>query len=91
MSDEVMESEAPTRESRRRALAQAVSQAVARGGRVESQSGDQAVIVYRRVSPGRLILCLLFWWPGFFFGHHRGERRELLTVDEFANALVQKV
>ena len=69
----------------------AIAQAVARGGRVESQNEDQAIIVYPRVHPGKLTLCCLIWWPGFLFGHHRSTRRELVQIDSDGNTLIQKV
>ena len=74
-----------------RALAQAVANAVMAGARVESQSQDQAVLVQRNVSPARFILCLLIWWPGFFFGHHRSERRQVIRIDDLGNTLIQDV
>lgn len=74
-----------------RLMAQAVANAVMQGGRVESQSPEQAVIARRVVSPGRFTLCLLLWWPGFFFGHHRSDRRQIIRIDDLGNTLVQDV
>lgn len=74
-----------------RLLAQAVANAVAAGARVESQSNEQAVVVRRNVSPARFTLCLLLWWPGFFFGHHRSESRQIIRIDGLGNALIQDV
>ena len=74
-----------------RLLAQAVANAVAGGARVESQSHEQAILVRRNVSPARFTLCLLIWWPGFFFGHHRSESRQIVRIDDLGNALIQDV
>ncbi|MDE2967279.1 MAG: hypothetical protein OXS30_07335 [Chloroflexota bacterium] len=74
-----------------RLLAQAVANAVAGGARVESQSPEQAILVRRNVSPARFTLCLLVWWPGFFFGHHRSESRQIVRIDDLGNALIQDV
>ena len=74
-----------------RLLAQAVANGVAGGARVESQSNEQAILVRRNVSPGRFILCALVWWPGFFFGHHRSESRQIIQVDDIGNVLIQDV
>ena len=76
---------------KQRLLSQAVANAVAGGARVETQSIEQAIVVHRNVSPGRFILCLLVWWPGFFFGHHRSESRTIIRIDDLGNTLIQDV
>ena len=38
-----------------------------------------------------MTLCLLIWWSGFFFGHHKSERTEIVSIDDDGNVLVQKM
>lgn len=80
-----------TTEEKKKALAQAVANAAAQGGRAESMTEEQAVIAYDRVSAGRLIVCLLIWWPGFFFGHHRSLKRQIVRIDDYGNTLLTDV
>ena len=83
-----------TMEERAEALGRLVATQVARGRRVESQTNVNAVLV--RGKPVNHILHLLlcvptvgFWvliWIGLVaFG---GERREMVTVDEWGNTAV---
>ena len=97
VSDEIPDRTTVTLEQRKEALARAIQGAVARGGRIESQSETQAVII-RGQRPNHvlhLILSLItvgvwaiVWLILVLTG---GEKRELLSVDEFGNVLVQKV
>ncbi len=74
---------------KRRLMAQAIANAVAGGARVESEGPEQTILVWRKASPGRSILCFLIWWPGFFFGHHRSETRQIIRIDDLGNTLIQ--
>src|SRR5688572_397378 len=84
-------------EQRKELLARTVTGQVASGGRIESQSDYQAVVV-RGKSVNHvlhLILTLVtvtIWAPVWIalaiFG---GEKRSMVTVDEYGNAAVQKV
>ncbi len=83
-------------EQRRAALAQAVAREVASGGRVESQSEIQAIIVHgKRVNHTlHLILTLVtltVWsWVWLILWILGGEKRIILTVDDYGNVLRQK-
>ena len=80
----------PEREvNRGELLDQAVSRHVAMGYRVESQSTVQAIMIKRVPAWGKVILCALFWWPGFFRGSHQKEKRLIIRIDDSGNALVQ--
>lgn len=78
-------------DDRKRALAHAITQEVAYGRRVESQSDYQAVVVRGR-RPNHLLHLLLtivtlglwaiVWILVAIFG---GEKRTVLQVDEFGN------
>lgn len=86
-----------TLDERKHLLAQALQTQVVGGGRIESQSDYQAVVI-----TGKKVNHLLHFLVGFFtfglwwlvwlalaiFG---GEKRNLVSVDEFGNVLVQKV
>lgn len=92
-------STAPKRpEERKEALSRAVQAQVASGARVESQGDYQAVIVHGR-RPNHLLhffiglFTFAVWWifvwiPLAIFG---GEKRQMVTVDEFGTTSVQKV
>lgn len=84
-------------EERKELLARTLTGQIAAGGRVESQSDFQAVVVTgKKVNHVlHLILTLVtlgFWafvWIGLaIFG---GEKRSMVVVDEYGNASVQKV
>ena len=87
-------SDTPTPEENRRTLASAVQNAVVAGWRVESQTQEQAIMV-RGKSPNHLlhlILCILtlgiwalVWIALVIFG---GEKRQIITIDEFGNTLI---
>jgi hypothetical protein len=82
---------------RRQILSRHIQMAVAAGGRVESQSDDNAVIVKGKdvnhvlhvlISIFTCGLWLIVWLILIITG---GEKRQLITVDEWGNVAVQKV
>ena len=86
-----------TAEERRALLAQAIQSQVVAGGRVESQSEFQAVVI-----KGHKVNHVLHFIIGFFtfflwwivwlvISLTGGEKRELVSVDEFGNVLVQRI
>ena len=84
-------------EERRELLARTVATQVASGARVESQSDHQAVVVKGKPVNHVLHLILsivtfgvwaIVWIALAIFG---GEKRSMVTVDEYGNAAVQKV
>jgi hypothetical protein len=84
-------------EERKELLARTVAAQVAGGARVESQSDFQAVIVKGKPVNHVLHLILtlvtltawaIVWIALAIFG---GEKRSMVTVDEYGNASVQKV
>lgn len=86
-----------TAEERKELLARTLAGQIAAGGRVESQSDFQAVVVNGKKVNHVLHLILTLVTLGFWviiwialaiFG---GEKRSMVTVDEFGNASVQKV
>ena len=83
-------------EQKRRALSQAVVQAVAQGGRVESQTDEQAIIVYEGPDLLRYLFLTLitlgfYWLGGWMFYRPRKQRRQIIQIDAFGNALVSDV
>lgn len=85
-----------TTDERSMLLAQAVAREVAAGYRVESQTGIMAVLVKgRRVNHLLHFLIGIFtiglWWiVWIFLVITGGEKREVLTVDDYGNILKQK-
>ena len=85
-----------TLEERKAILAQHIQQAVVKGGRVESQSETMAVIVYGKPVNHLLHFFIglftvgLWWIVWLILVLTGGEKREMITVDEFGNVLVQK-
>jgi len=86
-----------TQDERQAILSAHVRMAVAHGGRVQSQDGVSAVIVYGKpvnhvlhaiLTIFLLGLWLLVWIPMAMTG---GERRELLTVDKSGNISTQRL
>ncbi len=83
-------------EQRQSLLAQAVTREVAAGGRVESQSPTQAIIVKGKPVNHTLhliltLVTLLFWsWVWLILAIVGGETRIILTVDDYGNVLRQK-
>ena len=95
--DRPAESGRRSTEERKELLARTVAGQVASGARVESQSDFQAVLVrgkpVNHVLHLILTLVTLFLWAVIWialaiFG---GEKRSLVTVDEYGNVAVQKV
>ena len=85
-----------TLEERKAILAQQIQMAVVQGGRVESQSDNIAVVV--RGKPVNHLLhfligvftCGLWWIAWLVIAITGGEKRQMITVDEFGNVLVQR-
>ena len=85
-----------TVEERKAILAQQIQMAVVQGGRVESQSDNIAVVV--RGKPVNHLLhfligvftCGLWWIAWLVIAITGGEKRQMITVDEFGNVLVQR-
>ena len=80
-------------EQKKRALAQAVVNAVAQGGRVESQTDEQAIIVYEDHDLLKYIALTIFtlglyWFGGWLFYRPRKTRRTIIQIDDYGNALV---
>lgn len=86
-----------TAEERKALLAQAIQTQVVGGGRVESQSDFQAVII-----KGHKVNHVLHFIIGFFtfflwwivwavIAITGGEKRSMISVDEFGNVLVQRI
>jgi hypothetical protein len=93
----VVDSGRKSSEERKELLARTISGQIANGSRVESQSDFQAVVVKGKPVNHVLHLILtlvtfLLWSPVWIamaiFG---GEKRAMVTVDEYGNAAVQKV
>lgn len=93
----VIEAGRKTTEERKELLARTIMGQIASGARVESQSDYQAVIV--RGKPVNHVLHLILtlvtlcmwgfvWIALAIFG---GEKRSIITVDEYGNVAVQKV
>jgi len=92
-----MSDEKPTSEQRKEALARQISNKVAQGYRVQSQSDYQAVLskgsavnhgLHGVLSLVTLGTWLIVWIPLALLS---GEKREMATVDEFGHVLVSKV
>jgi len=84
-------------EERKALLANALQGQVAGGARIESQGDFQAVVV-RGHRPNHLLHFLIgvftlgLWWiVWFFIAVFGGEKRQMVSVDDFGNVLVQKV
>lgn len=83
-------------DERKALLAQQIQMAVASGGRVESQSDTMAVIVSGKPVNHILhffigLFTLGLWWiVWIILAITGGEKRQMVTVDEFGNVLVQK-
>lgn len=76
----------------RQALANAVAQHVAMGGRVESRTDENALLVFEKNDVVKLIILTVltggFWWlGGWVFYRPKKHSRKSLTVDEFGNVL----
>ena len=82
-----------TIEQKKRALSQAVVNAVAQGGRVESQTDEQAIIAYEGPNiPMYLFLTVItigvYWLGGWLFYRPKKTRRTILQTDDYGNTLV---
>jgi hypothetical protein len=97
LPEPVLESGRLANESRKELLARTVNAQVATGGRVQSQSDYQAVVVHGQPVNNVLHLILTIftatlWAPVWvclaIFG---GETRAMITVDEYGNVAIQKV
>jgi hypothetical protein len=84
-------------DERKALLANTLQGQVASGARIESQGDFQAVVV-KGHRPNHLlhflvgIFTLGLWWiVWFFIAIFGGEKRQMISVDEFGNVLVQKV
>lgn len=95
--DRPAESGRRSAEERKELLARTVAGQVASGARVESQSDFQAVLVRGKavnhvlhliLTLVTLMLWAVIWIALAIFG---GEKRSLVTVDEYGNVAVQKV
>ncbi len=86
-----------TTSERKALLAQVIQAQVVSGGRIESQSDFQAVIIKGHKVNHVLhfiigLFTLGFWWILWIvFAVSGGEKRQIVSVDEFGNILVQKV
>lgn len=84
-------------EERKELLARTVSNQIASGARVESQSDFQAVVVKGKSVNHVLHLILTLVTVGLWgivwiaMAVAGGEKRSMVTVDEYGNAAVQKV
>jgi hypothetical protein len=87
---------ARTIDERKAILAQNIANFVGQGYRIESQSDTMAVLVVGRRVNHLLhffigIFTLGIWWiVWLIMAIAGGERRRMMTVDEFGNVLVQK-
>lgn len=88
--------EKKTLDERKAILAQQIQMAVARGGRIQSQSDNMVVIVHGKPVNHMLHLFLTLitsgiWLIGWIIVAMKGgEKREMITVDEFGNVLTQE-
>jgi len=84
-------------EERKALLAQTLQTQVVGGGRIESQSDFQAVVIKGHKVNHVLhfiigFFTLFLWWVVWaIIAITGGEKRSLLSVDEFGNVLVQKI
>ncbi|HMI09176.1 MAG TPA: hypothetical protein VK497_02140 [Candidatus Saccharimonadales bacterium] len=84
-------------EERKALLAQTLQTQVVGGGRIESQSDFQAVVIKGHKVNHVLhfiigFFTLFLWWIVWaIIAITGGEKRSLLSVDEFGNVLVQKI
>ncbi len=82
---------------RKEILARQIQMAVAQGGRVESQSDANAVIVKGKQVNHLLhfligvFTCGLWWIAWLIIAITGGEKREMVVVDDWGNASVQHV
>ena len=97
LPEPVYESGRKSVEERKELLARTVTSQIASGARVESQSDFHAVLV--RGKPVNHVLHLILtlvtvtvWgWVWLALAIFGGEKRSMVTVDEYGNVAVQKV
>lgn len=88
--------EKKTLDERKAILAQQIQMAVARGGRIQSQSDSIVVIMHGKPVNHMLHLFITLitsgiWLIGWIIVAMKGgEKREMITVDEFGNVLTQE-
>jgi hypothetical protein len=87
----------PSAERRRALLAKTVTNLIAQDRRIESQ-GDYQVVLIHGHRPRHLLHFALglitygIWWIGWLvISLTGGERREMVSVDEFGNVTVQQL
>jgi hypothetical protein len=86
-----------TPEQRRELMARQVQNSIAQGARVQSQSEFQAVMVKGKPVNNTLhffvgLFTFGVWWlVWIILAITGGEKREMITVDEFGNVAVQKL
>jgi hypothetical protein len=84
-------------DDRKRALSQQIRSMVTAGGRIESQSDFEAVIATGKDVNHTLhailtvATCLLWGLPWAVVAATGGVKRQLVTVDEFGDVLVQRI
>lgn len=88
--------ESASLEKRKEVLSRQIQTAVAKGGRIESQSDTVAIVVTGKKVNHLLhfiigIFTLGFWWiVWIILAISGGEKRQMITVDEFGRPLVQR-
>ena len=80
-------------DQKKRALSQAVVNAVAQGGRIESQTDEQAIVVYEEHDLLKYLFLTLitlgfYWLGGWLFYRPKKTRRTIIQIDDYGNALV---
>lgn len=94
---DAQEAEPQSLDSRRELLAKQIEMAVQRGGRVESQTDTMAVIVKGKPVNHILHLILSIITLGFWLiiwiilVITGGEKRETITIDDYARVSIQRV
>ena len=96
MTTEQTDTQQKTLEERKALLAREVAASVGRGLRIESQSDTMAIVVSGKPVNHILhliisVLTLGIWLiPWAIMAIAGGERRRMITVDEYGNVLTQK-
>jgi hypothetical protein len=91
------EGEVRSTQDRKKILADAIQREVVQGGRIQSQAEFQAVLV-KGERPNHTVhaivtifTCGLWGIPWIVISLTGGERRTMITVDDYGNALVQQL
>jgi hypothetical protein len=93
----VSPSEVKTVEQRKKILADSIQREVIQGSRVESQSEFQAVLVHGERPNHVLHAIITFFTCGLWgivwivIALTGGERRTMIVVDDYGNALIQRL